>query len=234
MTAGSLVVIASAKPGPIISSAKQSRNVDAELVCIASALRNDLDMDSHSRDANCVRVVHRASPSNRKRAQGMPGEGLTHGPRAVKKHGEGTTGSAGSSGIPCAMVYGLYVISLGTGLSCSHHPRDHLASLTPASGCQDHTTSPSASAPFVRTIARARRQSVHRIPASRVVTIAIRLSDEGGTAPIMLLIWGEVKRVSEKQNASAATEWRDGQFAHGAYARSARRTGRFVGWVSEA
>jgi hypothetical protein len=25
-----------------------------------------------------------------------------------KKHGEGTTGSAGSSGIPCAMVYGLY------------------------------------------------------------------------------------------------------------------------------
>jgi hypothetical protein len=22
----------------------------------------------------------------------MPGEGLTHGPRAIKKHGEGTTG----------------------------------------------------------------------------------------------------------------------------------------------
>jgi hypothetical protein len=40
----------------------------------------------------------------KKRAQGMPGEGLTHGPRAIKKHGEGTTGSAGSSGIPCAMV----------------------------------------------------------------------------------------------------------------------------------
>jgi len=34
----------------------------------------------------------------------MPGEGLTHGPRAVKKHGEGTTGSAESSGIPCAMA----------------------------------------------------------------------------------------------------------------------------------
>src|ERR1043166_5635445 len=32
------------------------------------------------------------------RAQGMPGEGLTHGPRAIKKHGEGTTGAAGSSG----------------------------------------------------------------------------------------------------------------------------------------
>ena len=115
-------------------------------------------------------------PLKSKRAQGMPGEGLTHGPRAVKKHGEGTTGSAGSSGIPCAMAYGLYVISLGTGLSCSHCARDHLASLTPASGCQDHTTSPSASAPFVRTIARAHRQSVLRIPASRVVTIAMRPS----------------------------------------------------------
>jgi hypothetical protein len=28
----------------------------------------------------------------------------THGPRAVKKHGEGTTGSAETSGIPCATV----------------------------------------------------------------------------------------------------------------------------------
>jgi len=131
------------------------------------------------------------------------------------------------------MAYGLYVISLGTGLSCSHHPRDHPASLTPASGCQDHTTSPSASVPFVRTIARTRRQSVHRIPASRVVTIAIRPSDEDGTALIMLPIWGEVKRCSEKQNASAATEWRDGQFAHGNHARSARRADCRMGRLRE-
>jgi hypothetical protein len=41
----------------------------------------------------------------------MPGEGLTHGPRAIKKHGEGTTGSAGSSGIPCAMVLRLIACS---------------------------------------------------------------------------------------------------------------------------
>jgi len=27
----------------------------------------------------------------------MPGDGLTHGPRAVEKHGEGTTGATGSS-----------------------------------------------------------------------------------------------------------------------------------------
>ena len=34
----------------------------------------------------------------------MPGEGLTHGPPAEKKLAADTTGSAKSSGIPCAMV----------------------------------------------------------------------------------------------------------------------------------
>src|SRR5690242_10057779 len=34
----------------------------------------------------------------------MPGEGLTHGPPAEKKLAAVTTGSAESSGIPCAMV----------------------------------------------------------------------------------------------------------------------------------
>ena len=71
----------------------------------------------------------------------MPGEGLTHGPRAVKKHGEGTTGPAGSSGIPCAMGYGLYVLS-PVRRACWPPSREshHLARLTPASGCQDHTS----------------------------------------------------------------------------------------------
>ena len=41
-------------------------------------------------------------------------------------------------------------LSLGTGLSCPHRAQDHhLASLVPASGHQDHTTSPSALASFV-------------------------------------------------------------------------------------
>jgi hypothetical protein len=34
----------------------------------------------------------------------MPGDGLTHGPPAEKKLAAKTTGSAESSGIPCAMV----------------------------------------------------------------------------------------------------------------------------------
>jgi hypothetical protein len=61
-----------------------------------------------------------------------------------------TTGTGGSSGLPCAMVYGLYVISPVTMLGCHrrlarHLPRD----LAPASERQDHTISPSAAMPLV-------------------------------------------------------------------------------------
>ena len=57
-----------------------------------------------------------------------------------------------STGIPCTMVLTVsFVISPVTGLFCHRHfagiiPR----TLAPASGRQDHTTSPSASASFVR------------------------------------------------------------------------------------
>jgi len=44
--------------------------------------------------------------------------------------------------------------------------RSSLADLTPASGCQDHTTSPCARAPFVRT----------KIRAQRLASIAARLT----------------------------------------------------------
>jgi hypothetical protein len=45
---------------------------------------------------------------------------------------------------PTQWFYGLYVLSLGTGLSCPHRSRDDLATLASASGGQDHTPSPSA------------------------------------------------------------------------------------------
>ena len=52
---------------------------------------------------------------------------------------------------PARWFYGLYVISPGTGLSCSRRLRGHyLASLASASGGQNHTTSPSAEASVVR------------------------------------------------------------------------------------
>ena len=43
----------------------------------------------------------------------MPGDDLTHGPPANKKQAAVTTGSAESTGIPCAMVYGLSRALLG-------------------------------------------------------------------------------------------------------------------------
>jgi len=67
-----------------------------------------------------------------------------------------------------------FVLSLAIGLFC-HHRRQYaqgtFADLTPASRRQDHTTSPSASCAI-----RQKRQSVHRIPRSTFVTIAIRPS----------------------------------------------------------
>ena len=57
--------------------------------------------------------------------------------------------------------------------------RSIVATLTPASGRQDHTTSPSA-----RQARSSARPRVHRIPHSTFVTIAIRPSDRGGTAGI--------------------------------------------------
>ena len=59
---------------------------------------------------------------------------------------------AAFAGIPRAMVLtACFVISLVTGLSCHHRPekRELPKSLTPASGCRDHTTSPSAFSAFV-------------------------------------------------------------------------------------
>jgi hypothetical protein len=46
----------------------------------------------------------------------MPGEGLTHGPPAEKKAGGSHHRFSRTSGIPRAIVYGLYEVSPGTGL----------------------------------------------------------------------------------------------------------------------
>jgi len=64
-----------------------------------------------------------------------------------------------SPGIPRAMVYGLYVLSPVSRAVLPPSLADNSANLTPASGCQDHTTSPSAARALVsNTIC------VHRIP----------------------------------------------------------------------
>ena len=105
-------------------------------------------------------------PSRKWRAQGKPG--APHAPAALcakmKKHTSiVTTGSPEHPGLPCAMVLTVsFVLSPVTGLCCHRRRRrcaSIVASLISASGYQDHTTSPSAFAPFVF-----RPQSVHRIP----------------------------------------------------------------------
>ena len=84
------------------------------------------------------------------------------------------------------------VLSLGTGLSCPHRPRDDPATLASASGGQDHTLSRPHRRRSSARMNRARRQSVHRIPRPTCRDDRpIRPSFErGGTARIMLLIWG--------------------------------------------
>ena len=103
-----------------------------------------------------------------------------------------TTVTPETPGIPRAMVLTAYIaLSPGTGLSCPRRPQDHrLAGLTPASGRQDHTTSPYAAAlssglisiePDATTSIASRAQ--------RVMTIAIRPSQrarDGGSSKIDL------------------------------------------------
>src|SRR5262249_12020663 len=119
---------------------------------------------------------HRNIALENERAQGMPGEGLTHGPRAVKRaRGRNHRFSRIIRHSLRDGFTSYNALSLGTGLSCSHRSQDHLANLASASGGQDHTPLTSANATFVQRGIRD-----HRSPASRVVTIAIRPLHRGG------------------------------------------------------
>jgi hypothetical protein len=75
----------------------------------------------------------------------------THGPPATKKAGGSHHRSSRTSGIPCAMAYGLYEVSPGTGLFAPvvRVMRSIIANLALAPECQDPTTSPSVSSAIV-------------------------------------------------------------------------------------
>jgi len=108
-----------------------------------------------------------------------------------------------SSGIPARMVLTVsFVLFPETGLSCLRHWRDAksiAANLTPASGRQNDTTSPSAPC---RSSSAYKRPS-H--PAPTFVTIAKRPSCGHETRRIVPLIWGN------EQHRAHATNWHDGQ-----------------------
>jgi hypothetical protein len=97
---------------------------------------------------DCARTMQQAtSPSKKQRAQGKPGARCTRSLACeVKKHTSiVTTGSPDRPGLPCAMVLTAYsALSPVTGLFCHRRWWVTSTNLTPASGCQDHTTSPSA------------------------------------------------------------------------------------------
>jgi hypothetical protein len=138
-----------------------------------------------------------------------------------KKQAAVTTGSAKSSGLPCAMVLRFPARSpRGPGSLAPVIPEK----LAP----QERGTSVGAPGPHAfsvrvgivrpRATRALRHYRVHRIPHPRFVTIGRNAPlHRGGTAPMMLVIWGK------QQQQEPATDWHDGQFSHGAYARSARR-----------
>ncbi len=119
-------------------------------------------------------------PSEDQRAQGMPGARCARS-RAwwvvntrVSHHGHtGITRHSPRNG------FNGFLRTLPGDRAClPPSPRGNCVppNLTPASGRQDHTTSPSASHAI-----RQRRQSVHRIPHPTSVTIAKRPSGRSGT-----------------------------------------------------
>ena len=132
----------------------------------------------HSRDANSARAMHERCP--------------------LENRGRRECRTLGASAAACAVVESTRVSHHGHAGNVRHSPRNGFngffralpgdraflppspariasANLMPASGHQDHTTSPSASAPLVL-----RRQRVHRIPHPTFVTTAKRPSDRGG------------------------------------------------------
>src|SRR5579859_3218016 len=95
--------------------------------------------------ARFVRVLRHHRPSVDTRAQGAPDAPVAPAARMQKR----TPQVRRNTGTPCAMVYGLYVISPVSGLFSHRRLSIIMTGLTPASGGQDHTISPSASASFV-------------------------------------------------------------------------------------
>jgi hypothetical protein len=155
----------------------------------------------------CVRVLEATHPRKQRgrrecRVMASPMARLQQ-----KKQAAVTTGGAGQPAFPARWFTAYIAISPGTGLSCPRRLRDvnTIANLASASGGQDHATSPSAPATFVRRVLR-----VHRIPAPHIVTIGRNVPlHRGGMRERMVVI------CPTEQARMRAADWRDGQFVHG-------------------
>jgi hypothetical protein len=154
--------------------------------CFASLAmtRMEFGLDFQTAEETCIRILaaptaralRPSHPSRLREGAGKAGCRLHPWAPCNKKHGGRTTGQPDNPGLPCAMVLTVsFVLSPVTGLSCHRRPQIISASLAPASGRQDHTTSPSA-------LAGVRRSPTTASTASRraFVTIAIRPSCRAG------------------------------------------------------
>jgi hypothetical protein len=163
-----------------------------------------------SRDA-CARVLRKRCPSTRRRAQGMPGARCTHSLACemLETHECSHHRLTGVTRHSLRNGFNGFLRALpGDRAFLPPSLADHglpvkadiaSANLTPASGRQDHTTSPSA---LARSSARRR---VHRIPHPTFVTIAKRPSSkERGTALC-------AADLPLRSTTASAADWHDGQ-----------------------
>ena len=97
---GLLIVYFILGVGGVIAAVAES------LIQMSKSLKEAQHVAFSRRESVRVALARIAFP--KRRAQGMPGAGRTHGPPATKTQAAVTTGKAGATGIPCAMVYGLW------------------------------------------------------------------------------------------------------------------------------
>ncbi len=144
------IVIASVSEA-IHAKAGKREWIASSLSLLAMTSGNDAKIRARDPAARCARVVACTLRLRRGRGEGR----VLAAPMArlqTKNAGGSHHRFSQSSGLPRAMVLTVsFGLSPGTGLSCPRRPAELLlTNLTPASGRQDHTTSPSAKVPLVR------------------------------------------------------------------------------------
>ena len=176
----------------IASEAKQSIKRQERKSGLLRCARNDGALNPHTRSRLAARsagAVHTTIRLRKQRAQGTPGARCTRSLvcSVLVAHECSHHRSTGTPGIPCAMVLTAYfVLSPVTGLVCHRYQRiwraktrsgrHASANLTPASGRQDHTTSPSASASLVCVRVIAHRPHRPALPSRRTLNAAASIA----------------------------------------------------------
>jgi len=156
-----------------------------------------------------------------------------------RKQAAVTTGSARSSGIPCAVVYGLYVISSGTGslapVACELVAIRRLGISTGMPGPHDFAVRDR----IVRrqVISSLRRAPVHRISSPTLVTIAKRPSHRAGTCGNVELIcptWQVIIGCDKVTRRAVCVAWMRSRPSSRAQAKQSRAPPAGKVWIASA